>query len=288
MAKWFVLLIFALHLSVLAQEELSSEPSPRQELPAVGEVFSQFCSNICLLTLDSDDLATYVAITSQPVTIEVLMDFRLGDPILPTVVPSPEDPSSAPAATDAATSVSATSPAASPDTASPESTDTSSKATVVPAETRVPSQIAGPVFLDDTPTALPASSPVQTISTVAQTTEPVSPLTEPSAVGQKVRVRLTFYSPQEDGWGSQVAWPNVRCAMPGRTAAADPSLFPFGTWIEIPGFGRRRIEDTGTAVKARTASGGTDPVIDLYVDNWKELRRLSKSAPDYLDILIIR
>lgn len=33
------------------------------------------------------------------------------------------------------------------------------------------------------------------------------------------------------------------------TVAADPSLFPFGTELEIPGYGRGVVEDTGSAIK---------------------------------------
>ncbi|MES2309833.1 MAG: 3D domain-containing protein [Verrucomicrobiota bacterium] len=104
---------------------------------------------------------------------------------------------------------------------------------------------------------------------------------------KKIRVRLTFYSGQDDQWGSQVAWNKVHQASRGRTAAADPNLFPYGTWIHIPGFGVHRIEDTGTAVKARTASGGKDPVIDLYVGEESEVHRLSTTTPEYVDIILL-
>ncbi|MDD2709997.1 MAG: 3D domain-containing protein [Verrucomicrobiae bacterium] len=105
---------------------------------------------------------------------------------------------------------------------------------------------------------------------------------------EKMRVRLTFYSPNDDGWGNQVAWPEVENATEGRTAAADPVILPFGTWIDVPGFGKRRIEDTGTAVKSRKASQGREPVVDLYVEDQEKMRHLSIETPDYMDISVLR
>jgi 3D (Asp-Asp-Asp) domain-containing protein len=101
-----------------------------------------------------------------------------------------------------------------------------------------------------------------------------------------MRVRLTFYSGLDDQYGSRVAWRKVREAKRGRTAAADPSVLPFGTWIHIPGLGKLRIEDTGSAVKAKTASRGTVPVIDVYVGNDQDARRLSRTMPDYVEITL--
>ena len=55
---------------------------------------------------------------------------------------------------------------------------------------------------------------------------------------------------------------------------------------KIPGFGKLRVEDTGTAVKAKTASGGRHPVIDIYVGKDSEVWRLAASTPHYIDILV--
>jgi 3D (Asp-Asp-Asp) domain-containing protein len=104
---------------------------------------------------------------------------------------------------------------------------------------------------------------------------------------RKLRVRLTFYSGQTDQWGSRVAWPQVRRAAKGRTAAADPKLIPYGTWIQVPGFGKLRVEDTGTAVKSRKASGGKHPVIDVYVGTESEVWRFAKSTPEYVTITVL-
>lgn len=106
-------------------------------------------------------------------------------------------------------------------------------------------------------------------------------------VAKKVRVRLTFYSGKDDQWGSRVAWREVLQAKLGRTVAADPTLFPYGTWIHIPGFGVHRVEDTGTAVKSRKASAGKDPVIDIYVGEESEVNRLANSTPEYVEITLL-
>jgi 3D (Asp-Asp-Asp) domain-containing protein len=107
----------------------------------------------------------------------------------------------------------------------------------------------------------------------------------PASDLKRVRVRLTFYSGKDDQWGSRVAWQKVDQARLGRTVAADPTLFPYGTWIHIPGFGKRRVEDTGTAVKARTASASGEPVIDVYVGSETEVARLGACMPEYVEIM---
>ena len=107
------------------------------------------------------------------------------------------------------------------------------------------------------------------------------------ALPEKVPVRLTFYSGKDDQWGSRVAWDKVKRAERGRTVAADPALFPYGTWIHIPGFGDHRVEDTGTAVKSRKASAGKDPVIDIYVGEESEVLRLTNSVPEYVEITLL-
>ncbi len=104
---------------------------------------------------------------------------------------------------------------------------------------------------------------------------------------KKMRVRLTFYSGKDDQWGSRVAWGKVERAKKGRTAAADPAIFPYGSWIQIPGFGKLRVEDTGSAVKARTASEEGFPVIDIYVGSEKEVLRLASCTPHYVEVDIL-
>jgi 3D (Asp-Asp-Asp) domain-containing protein len=130
------------------------------------------------------------------------------------------------------------------------------------------------------------SATSESSETVPVSSAGASSVAQKGLVPRKMRVRLTFYSGQDDQWGSRVAWQAVPKAKRGRTVAADPSILPYGTWVHIPGFGKMRVEDTGTAVKARTASGGQIPVIDVYVGSESEVSRLSNATPEYVSVLI--
>lgn len=92
--------------------------------------------------------------------------------------------------------------------------------------------------------------------------------------GQTIKVRqilknvtLTAYSagpastgksPGEPGYGVTASGTKVK---EGRTIAVDPDVIPLGWWVYIEGFGFRRAEDTGSAVKGKK--------IDIYYDSEK-------------------
>lgn len=142
------------------------------------------------------------------------------------------------------------------------------------------------VFPGANPLVLPGAIVKESAGAPAGTST-LTPTTALQAQPKKVRVRITFYSGQDDKWGSKVAWNKVEQAKRGRTVAADPTVFPYGTWIDIPGFGKHRVEDTGSAVKTRKASGGTDPIIDIYVAHESEVARLAKLTPAYVEITLL-
>lgn len=48
----------------------------------------------------------------------------------------------------------------------------------------------------------------------------------------------------------------------GRTVAVDPTVIPFGWWIYIDGYGFRRAEDKGSAIKGNK--------VDIYFDSYEE------------------
>lgn len=91
---------------------------------------------------------------------------------------------------------------------------------------------------------------------------------------------LTFYNGLDDEYGATTARANpegVCKAIHGLTIAVDPAIIPYGSRVHIPdlaGFSRGGdgvfyAHDTGSAVKARTASlrrGSVFPVIDVYAD----------------------
>lgn len=95
-------------------------------------------------------------------------------------------------------------------------------------------------------------------------------------------VRVTHYTTGEDKYGSKTAKPNylgVSNAVDKVSAAVDPNLIPYGSWIEV----RDRLgkvhklfaHDTGSAVKAQKASNGKMPVIDIFSKD-KNLGSLDK------------
>lgn len=51
-------------------------------------------------------------------------------------------------------------------------------------------------------------------------------------------------------------------ATAGRTVAVDPSLWPIGTCLEVPGLGRRIAEDTGSAIQWRS--------VDVFFESHRE------------------
>lgn len=65
----------------------------------------------------------------------------------------------------------------------------------------------------------------------------------------------TFYT-KECGTGDGITYTGTKATV-GRTVAVDPAVIPLGSWLYIEGFGWRRAEDTGSAVRGN--------VVDIYV-----------------------
>jgi|LSQX01.1.fsa_nt_gb 3D (Asp-Asp-Asp) domain-containing protein len=65
----------------------------------------------------------------------------------------------------------------------------------------------------------------------------------------------TFYT-KECGTGDGITYTGTKATI-GRTVAVDPVFIPLGSWLYIEGFGWRRAEDTGSAVRGN--------VVDIYV-----------------------
>lgn len=84
----------------------------------------------------------------------------------------------------------------------------------------------------------------------------------------------TAYNGKDDQFGTATAKPNPEGkfeAVPGQTIAVDPSVIPYGSHVEVKHkdgtIGKYFAHDTGSAVKAKTASKGRGnalPVIDFY------------------------
>lgn len=89
------------------------------------------------------------------------------------------------------------------------------------------------------------------------------------------KFELTFYSKEQ--------FPNSPTAtgvMPsvGRTVAVDPSVIPYGTVIEIDGFGIRCAEDTGGAIKGNK--------IDVFVETTAEAYQFGRQKD--VDVWVVK
>ena len=114
-----------------------------------------------------------------------------------------------------------------------------------------------------------------------------APIGSAETVVEKHRARITYY---HDG---------LRTASgvkprTGITVAAHPK-FKFGSKVRIPQLegkigddGFFIVQDRGSAVTSRKASGGKTEVIDVYVSSNKELRRMASTMPRYMDILVYK
>jgi len=84
-------------------------------------------------------------------------------------------------------------------------------------------------------------------------------------------VKLTAYSAGPASTGKTPDHPDYGITSTGvkvkegRTIAVDPDVIPLGWWVYIEGFGFRRAEDTGSAVKGK--------IIDIYFDSEETAER---------------
>jgi len=108
---------------------------------------------------------------------------------------------------------------------------------------------------------------------------------------RKILARVTFYSP-DPKYGSRVADSRIKKAIRGVTVAAHPD-FKFGSHISIPAlknkFGDDKfiVQDRGTAVTRKTASGGKGYVFDIFVNTSSEVKTLAKSTPAWTYVYVM-
>lgn len=102
----------------------------------------------------------------------------------------------------------------------------------------------------------------------------------------KIVVRLTYFCGHSSSYGSRVSWCKVSRATPDKTLAADTNIFPYGTEINVPGWGICRVEDTGTDVVRRRASGRRLPVLDMYVASKQRMQHCSNVMPEYVEVIV--
>lgn len=100
--------------------------------------------------------------------------------------------------------------------------------------------------------------------------------------GYKLAVRLTVYWSKGSGtdyYTAQKLSSTGRILAEGISAAVDPVIIPYLSRIDIPYAGTRLAVDTGGAVKARRASGGRLPIVDIYFEKKETALAFTKSIP---------
>jgi len=114
-------------------------------------------------------------------------------------------------------------------------------------------------------------------------------IVQQTTIGSKIRARVTYYC-SEMPFGSKVAQPNIKKATPGLTIAAHPN-FKFGTKVSIPGMkmGKNEfvVQDRGIAITRKVASHGHHYVFDVFCKSRKEMQRLARTMPEYMNITIL-
>lgn len=119
---------------------------------------------------------------------------------------------------------------------------------------------------------LPNTTIEETNEETIPETDEVMPEDELSA-GESTEVSKKYIGKFELSFYSKEQFPNSPTStgvMPevGRTVAVDPKVIPYGTSIEIDGFGVRIAEDTGGAIKGKK--------LDIFVQTTAEAFQLGR------------
>ena len=106
------------------------------------------------------------------------------------------------------------------------------------------------------------------------------------SLGKRIRARVTYYCPERI-FGTHVAQPKIAKATDGITVAAHPD-FKFGTRIKIPELSTAKmlVQDRGPAVTKKLASRGKTYVFDVFCSSRAEMKRLARTMPEYMDIIV--
>lgn len=109
------------------------------------------------------------------------------------------------------------------------------------------------------------------------------------ALAEEHLARVTYYWP---GSGGQVGYQTAtgKRAVCGQSIAVDPRIIPYGSRVRIPQMGvTARAVDTGSAVKARTASrklGKNNIVIDVFCSSAAVARARIKRYPMFMKVIV--
>ncbi len=106
---------------------------------------------------------------------------------------------------------------------------------------------------------------------------------------EEYTARVTYYWSGNGGQvGSQTS--TGKKAICGKTVAVDPKIIPYGSKVIIPQMGITATAiDTGSAVKARTASkkiGKNNIVIDVFCASKKIAQQRIKNFPMFMKVIV--
>ena len=107
--------------------------------------------------------------------------------------------------------------------------------------------------------------------------------------GYELYVRRTVYwayGPGTDYDSAALRSSTGRQLEQGTSAAVDPAFIPYLSRIEFPDIGTRYATDTGGAVKARAASAGSAPVIDVFFLNKSDAIAFANKSSDYITVRV--
>ena len=131
-------------------------------------------------------------------------------------------------------------------------------------EISIPETVVAPMDVKIIPPHQTAPEPeVQTVSVTVEENDPV----EPQKGTYLGRFKITHYCSCAKccgPWGGNTAWAGR--LIPGQSIAVDSSVIPKLSWVYIDGYGMRRAEDTGGAIKGNR--------IDIAVSSHAEALRL--------------
>lgn len=105
-----------------------------------------------------------------------------------------------------------------------------------------------------------------------------------------ITVRLTVYwakGGDTDYYSSKKRSSTGYILKQGESIAVDPKIIPYRKEVIIPNVGLVKAVDTGSAVRAKTASNGRLPVIDVFFEHKKDAILFANKYPKIVKVAII-
>jgi len=103
-------------------------------------------------------------------------------------------------------------------------------------------------------------------------------------------VRLTVYwakGGDTDYYSSKKKSSTGYTLKQGESIAVDPRIIPYRKEVIIPNVGLVKAVDTGSAVRAKTASNGKLPVIDVFFEHKKDAITFANRYPKVVKVAVL-